>query len=1249
MKKYFAILPCFFVLFFLLQTSVGAVSSGALRVEVEDPYYAQGEEVVVRFYADGVIDLYGIQIDYLLQPGETADVPPFVTEAGLFDIASSTQYKNSVTSGIATVILLRNKAGAATLAEETLLLTLTFTTAQAIASSDLHFDLTDVYSDLTYQLANLCIKLADSGGQPIPYLVSLTHRLPTFDLLETEETIEAGSTYLEEDVVFDPSLTLLVEGSVDTAVPGSYPITFRVKTDKNVESLPKIKTVHVIDTTPPSFEIDDQSILAEQFTVVDWTLFVLSTFDNASGTLSISIVSDEVDYDKPGTYFVTLRVTDGANLFTEKTITVTVTPIWLSVRFLDEDGVTVLKTQTVAKYGSATAPDNPTKAATAQYTYTFSGWDVAYDNITGALDVKATYSSIVNQYAVRFLDEDGLTVLKTMQVAYGSAAVAPANPTKAATAQYTYTFSGWDVAFTNITGALDVKATYSSIVNQYTVRFLDEDGLTVLKTTQVPYGSAAIAPANPSKAATAQYTYTFSGWDVAFTNITGALDVKTTYSSIVNQYTVRFLDDDGVTVLKTMQVAYGSAAIAPTNPTKAATAQYTYTFSGWNVAFDNITGALDVKATYSSIVNQYTVHFLDEDGLTVLKTMQVAYGSAAIAPTNPTKAATAQFTYTFSGWDVAFTNITGALDVKATYSSIVNQYTVRFLDEDGLTVLKTMQVAYGSAAIAPANPTKSSTVEYRYMFDGWDVAFDIITGLLDVKATYVQSANQYTVRFLDEDGITVLNTQIVVYGASATAPTDPIKAATAQYTYTFSGWDVAFTNINGALDVKATYSSTVNQYTVRFLDDDGVTVLKTMVVAYGSAAIAPDNPTKVTTAQFTYSFSGWDVAFTNITGALDVKATYSSIVNQYTVRFLDEDGLTVLKTMQVPYGESAIAPDNPTKAGTPDYTFNFGGWDVPFDRVTTNLDVKATYIQAIRQYTVRFLDEDGVTVLKTDEVNKGANAIPPDDPVKPNTAEYSYQFDGWSESYENITANIDLVARYTSTWNQYTVTFYLDDGTTSILSSTIPYGSAAIAPELPTKAEDAYFVYDFSGWSVPFDLIVSHLSVVAQFSRTAKSPSATLAPGIDTVVQNAVWTDSGLVLDDSLYLITVIGTVNAAQIGRYTLEYQITIESLLAQTLYRVVHVIEAAPVVEITLNPGIDTIVAGEVFSDASAVASTGTISVISDLDTTQPGTYRIQYKVVIGTREYIKSRIVTVLPAPSDTPTPTGYLPKERKEEWL
>lgn len=104
----------------------------------------------------------------------------------------------------------------------------------------------------------------------------------------------------------------------------------------------------------------------------------------------------------------------------------------------------------------------------------------------------------------------------------------------------------------------------------------------------------------------------------------------------------------------------------------------------------------------------------------------------------------------------------------------------------------------------------------------------------------------------------------------------------------------------------------VKTHTVTFMDYTG-TVLDTKPVEHGQAATAPDGPTREG-----YTFSGWDIDFSNVTDDLTVTAQYT--VNQYTITFDSVDGSAVTSTTQ-DYGSTVTAPDDPTKDG---YTFN--GW-----------------------------------------------------------------------------------------------------------------------------------------------------------------------------------------------------------------------------------------------------------------------------------------------------------------------------------
>ncbi|MBQ9742430.1 MAG: starch-binding protein, partial [Ruminococcus sp.] len=66
---------------------------------------------------------------------------------------------------------------------------------------------------------------------------------------------------------------------------------------------------------------------------------------------------------------------------------------YYTVVFLNADG-TFIDVQMVAEGKAATAPEAPTMAADAQYTYTFKEWDTAFDSVTENLIIRAVYDKI---------------------------------------------------------------------------------------------------------------------------------------------------------------------------------------------------------------------------------------------------------------------------------------------------------------------------------------------------------------------------------------------------------------------------------------------------------------------------------------------------------------------------------------------------------------------------------------------------------------------------------------------------------------------------------------------------------------------------------------------------------------------------------------------------------------------------------------------------------------------------------------
>ena len=392
-------------------------------------------------------------------------------------------------------------------------------------------------------------------------------------------------------------------------------------------------------------------------------------------------------------------------------------------------------------------------------------------------------------------------------------------------------------------------------------------------------------------------------------------------------YTVRFLNENG-DVLQSEKLAEGSMPEykGAENPKKEADKQYTYSFKGWDPEIAAVTGDKDYKAVYNAVLNEYEITFVDSDGTTELAKVTVAYGDVPVYPyDNPTKESDPQYTYTFSGWTPALTVVTGKATYKATYNTTTNRYTIKFVNWDGET-LEEKDCDYGIVpTYTGATPTKRGSDKYSYTFAGWDKTTHTVDGTETYTATFTETINKYTIRFLNENG-DVLQTEDLEYDTMPKYKGNtPEKEATAQYTFNFSGWDSEITTVTGNKDYRATYGKVVNKYEITFLDDDGTELAK-VSTPYGSMPVYPHNtPTKEPTAQYSFTFAGWSPALKAVEGTATYTATYTNSINSYKITFKNADGRTITSTT-VEYGKKPVYNGNTPTKPSDEYAYTFTGW-----------------------------------------------------------------------------------------------------------------------------------------------------------------------------------------------------------------------------------------------------------------------------------------------------------------------------------
>ena len=200
--------------------------------------------------------------------------------------------------------------------------------------------------------------------------------------------------------------------------------------------------------------------------------------------------------------------------------------------------------------------------------------------------------------------------------------------------------------------------------------------------------------------------------------------------------------------------------------------------------------------------------------------------------------------------------------------------------KNGDTTLKTEQIGLGETpAYTGDAPTKASTAAKDYTFDGWVVngagnpvtTFAPVIGDTTYTAHFAESARQYTITWQDDTGKTI-DTTTAAYGTTPTH-TDATKASTAEFTYTFAGWDPAPAAVTGDKTYKATFNPAKRSYTITWKDDTGKTI-DTTTVEYGKVPTHPD-PTKEDTEGYTYTFAGWDPVPAAVTGEKTYTATFT--------------------------------------------------------------------------------------------------------------------------------------------------------------------------------------------------------------------------------------------------------------------------------------------------------------------------------------------------------------------------------------
>ena len=192
-------------------------------------------------------------------------------------------------------------------------------------------------------------------------------------------------------------------------------------------------------------------------------------------------------------------------------------------------------------------------------------------------------------------------------------------------------------------------------------------------------------------------------------------------SSDQNVHTVTF-DTHGGSDIPPQYVPHGEKATEPDIPTRPG-----YTFDGWTYqgkpwVFYGYVVTEDMTLDANWIAIEYTATFKNDDG-TVLEIQNPVYygdvltygGETPIKP-NPEE----HYIYFFDGWDKELV-VLGDMTFIAQYRQEFAPYTAQFYDEDGNLLYETLVREGETPTYVGEEPTKASTSDTQYQFNGWDL------------------------------------------------------------------------------------------------------------------------------------------------------------------------------------------------------------------------------------------------------------------------------------------------------------------------------------------------------------------------------------------------------------------------------------------------------------------------------------------------------------------------------------------------
>ena len=226
-------------------------------------------------------------------------------------------------------------------------------------------------------------------------------------------------------------------------------------------------------------------------------------------------------------------------------------------------------------------------------------------------------------------------------------------------------------------------------------------------------------------------------------------------------------------------------------------------------------------------------------------------------------------------------------------------------------------------------------------------------------------------------------------------------------------------------------------------------------------------------------------------GGIAFKLENKQNVTRHTVKFVN--GTEVIETISVIDGQSAKYNGvTPVKAETEYASYTFNGWVDVNDNVADLTNVKsdktvyASFTEEVKQYTVKFLYENG-EVLSEHNYSYNDIITVPDVPEKADDVEFEYTSAAWSPEVSTVCkGNAEYKATYEAEKKQYKVIYSVNGKETEKIFDALTSAEdvRSGAPEVASDYEIDGKRYEFKGWDKAFEKVTKDVVYTALYDVT---------------------------------------------------------------------------------------------------------------------------------------------------------------------